>query len=89
MGARLSAHHKRRVSSRLLPKQTKPTSEAAGMHSVVSVSTTPPPSSSSQSSDGIIRHGRKFHNEQSSTYWFPNDDEEMDRLTGVKYQKYV
>lgn len=91
MGARLSAHNKRRVSSRLVPKsQTKPAATetaaaAAGMNSVVSVTTTPPPSSSSQSSDGIIRHGRKFHNESSSTYWFPNDDEEMDRLTGQHF----
>lgn len=26
---------------------------------------------------------REFHNEKSSTYWLPKDDEEQIRLTGV------
>jgi hypothetical protein len=27
---------------------------------------------------------RRFHHVSNSAYWFPNDDEEMDRLIGVK-----
>lgn len=26
---------------------------------------------------------RVFHNEKSSTYWFPKDEDEQQRLTGV------
>lgn len=30
-----------------------------------------------------INTDREFHNEESSTYWLPKDDEEQKRLTGV------
>lgn len=91
MGTRLSTHNKKRASSRLLSKQNKGTGTGTGtetatvngLNSLVSVSTPPTSTSTSQSSEGVIRLGRKFHNEQSSAYWFPNDDEEMDRLVGV------
>jgi hypothetical protein len=32
---------------------------------------------------------REFHNEESSTYWLPKDDEEQMRLTGVKADTVV
>lgn len=86
MGARLSAHQNRkRVSSRLQPS-IKTTTSHSGSPSTASktASSNKAPLTSSQSSDGIIRNGRKFHNETSSVYWFPNDDEEMDRLVGVR-----
>jgi len=88
MGARLSAHQNRkRVSSRLQPS-IKTTASQNGSATTTSkiASSNKAPSTSSQSSDGIIRNGRKFHNETSSVYWFPNDDEEMDRLVGVRTQ---
>lgn len=82
MGARLSAHQNRkRVSSRLQPS-IKTTASHSGSPSTTSSNKAP--LTSSQSSDGIIRNGRKFHNETGSVYWFPNDDEEMDRLVGVR-----
>ncbi|KAI8376460.1 S-adenosyl-L-methionine-dependent methyltransferase [Radiomyces spectabilis] len=40
----------------------------------------------SGSSDGsVMRFGRKFHDVSSSAYWFPNDDEEIDRLVGQHF----
>ncbi|KAG1220405.1 hypothetical protein G6F68_021206 [Rhizopus microsporus] len=30
-----------------------------------------------------INTDRELHNEESSTYWLPKDDEEQKRLTGV------
>ncbi|EPB87591.1 hypothetical protein HMPREF1544_05573 [Mucor circinelloides 1006PhL] len=87
MGARLSAHQNRkRVSSRLQPS-IKTTASQNGSATTTSkiASSNKAPSTSSQSSDGIIRNGRKFHNETSSVYWFPNDDEEMDRLVGQHF----
>jgi hypothetical protein len=33
--------------------------------------------------ESMFTSGRTFHHVQNSAYWFPNDDEEMDRLTGV------
>lgn len=84
MGIRLSAHQNRkRVSSRLQPSLKNNTSSSSNAGSLSRINSKPP-STSSQSSDGIIRNGRKFHNETSSVYWFPNDDEEMDRLVGVR-----
>lgn len=32
----------------------------------------------------MFTSGRTFHHVQNSAYWFPNDDEEVDRLTGVR-----
>jgi hypothetical protein len=34
--------------------------------------------------DSMFTSGRTFHHVQNSAYWLPNDDEEMDRLTGVR-----
>jgi hypothetical protein len=85
MGGRFSTHQKR-VSSRLHPStasKPKNTIEKE-INSTATDTGTRAPSNSSQSSDSIVHHGRKFHNEQTSTYWFPNDDEELDRLVGVK-----
>ncbi|GAN08136.1 hypothetical protein MAM1_0190c07643 [Mucor ambiguus] len=86
MGARLSAHQNRkRVSSRLQPSVKIAASHSGSLSGTSkTASCNKAPSTSSQSSDGIIRNGRKFHNETSSVYWFPNDDEEMDRLVGVR-----
>jgi hypothetical protein len=81
MGARLSQQNgKKRVSSRLQPNSSKST---VSSNSFVETSSKKPSSLSSQSSEGVIRNGRKFHNTDKSTYWFPNDDEELDRLIGV------
>lgn len=33
--------------------------------------------------ESMLSSGRTFHHEANSAYWFPNDDEEMDRLIGV------
>ncbi|KAI7864191.1 S-adenosyl-L-methionine-dependent methyltransferase [Spinellus fusiger] len=33
----------------------------------------------------IIRQGRQFHNTATSSYWLPNDEEEMDRLVGQHF----
>lgn len=30
-----------------------------------------------------MKDGREFHNDSSSKYWLPSDDEEADRLTNV------
>lgn len=70
-------------SAEIGTNSTTATTTNAALNNIVS--SLRPPSNSSQSSDGIIRQGRKFHNEQTSTYWFPNDDEEMDRLVGVSF----
>ncbi|KAG2204030.1 hypothetical protein INT47_007024 [Mucor saturninus] len=34
--------------------------------------------------ESMITSGRTFHHVENSAYWFPNDDEEMDRLIGVR-----
>ncbi|KAI7903829.1 S-adenosyl-L-methionine-dependent methyltransferase [Cokeromyces recurvatus] len=39
--------------------------------------------------NNINRYGRKFHNETNSTYWLPNDDEEMDRLVSTHLYIYI
>jgi hypothetical protein len=88
MGNRLSTHNnKKRVSSRFQAPSIKKSVVNQSIHqtnSKTTITVSPPPTSS-QSSDNIFRHGRKFHNEITSTYWLPNDDEEIDRLVGVKY----
>lgn len=33
--------------------------------------------------ESMLNSGRTFHHVQNSAYWFPNDDQEMDRLIGV------
>lgn len=64
-------------------------SDAKSGHKKKAVSPVPshPSSMTSQESvsnaSDIIRQGRKFHNFSESTYWLPNDEEEMDRLVGV------
>lgn len=40
-------------------------------------------SSTSSITDSMFMSGRSFHHVANSAYWFPNDDEEMDRLIGV------
>ncbi|KAI8391520.1 S-adenosyl-L-methionine-dependent methyltransferase [Radiomyces spectabilis] len=42
-------------------------------------------SSQTSTDTGIVRQGRSFHNMAMSTYWLPNDDEEMDRLVGQHF----
>lgn len=39
--------------------------------------------SKTAASQNIIGTEREFHNEETSTYWLPKDDEEQKRLTGV------
>ncbi|CEP14923.1 hypothetical protein [Parasitella parasitica] len=88
MGVRLSAHQNRkRVSSKLQPssKNSSLDQSRRGSLSNARKDRSRPPSTSSQSSDGVILNGRKFHNETGSVYWFPNDDEEMDRLVGQHF----
>lgn len=34
--------------------------------------------------ESMFTAGRTFHHVENSAYWFPNDDEEMDRLIGVR-----
>ncbi|KAI8888804.1 S-adenosyl-L-methionine-dependent methyltransferase [Backusella circina FSU 941] len=84
MGARLSQQNgKKRVSSRLQPNSSKST--VSSNNALGETSSKKPSSISSQSSEGVIRNGRKFHNTDKSTYWFPNDDEELDRLIGQHF----
>lgn len=91
MGAKLSAQNRKRVTSRLHATKSISNKKADGVEtkntnaSYATLSSAALPAfTSSQSSDGIIRNGRTFHNEQTSTYWFPNDDEEIDRLVSVR-----
>lgn len=37
--------------------------------------------------ESMFTAGRTFHHVENSAYWFPNDDEEMDRLIGVRNTK--
>lgn len=39
--------------------------------------------STNSNNESMFTSGRTFHHVQNSAYWFPNDDEEMDRLIGV------
>lgn len=39
--------------------------------------------------DSFLTSGRTFHHVQNSAYWFPNDNEEMDRLIGVTKYVYI
>ncbi|KAI9472276.1 MAG: S-adenosyl-L-methionine-dependent methyltransferase [Benjaminiella poitrasii] len=43
------------------------------------------PSENRLSSSSIHTVGRSFHHVSNSAYWFPNDDEEMDRLIGQHF----
>lgn len=36
------------------------------------------------SDESMLINGRRFHGVSNSAYWFPNDNEEMDRLVGVR-----
>ncbi|GAA5806837.1 hypothetical protein MFLAVUS_000185 [Mucor flavus] len=35
--------------------------------------------------ESMLNSGRTFHHVQNSAYWFPNDDQEMDRLIGQHF----
>lgn len=90
MGAKLSTQNRRRVASRLHASRSINSKRPEGLEtknintSCASLQCAALPTfTASQSSDGIVRNGRTFHNEETSTYWFPNDDEEIDRLVGV------
>ncbi|KAI7865985.1 S-adenosyl-L-methionine-dependent methyltransferase [Mucor mucedo] len=92
MGAKLSTQNRRRVASRLHASKNIGNKNQEGIEtknknpSYTSLSCAAlPVFTTSQSSDGIVRNGRTFHNEQTSTYWFPNDDEEIDRLVGQHF----
>lgn len=39
--------------------------------------------SPSTSNNTVISSGREFHQDETSTYWLPKDEEEQLRLTGV------
>ncbi|KAI8355098.1 S-adenosyl-L-methionine-dependent methyltransferase [Choanephora cucurbitarum] len=41
--------------------------------------------SSIMSNDSMMATGRSFHGVTNSAYWFPNDNEEMDRLVGQHF----
>ncbi|KAI8082674.1 S-adenosyl-L-methionine-dependent methyltransferase [Gilbertella persicaria] len=41
--------------------------------------------SSQLSSERVMKQGRQFHNESNSAYWYPNDDQELDRLVGEHF----
>ncbi|GAA5799959.1 hypothetical protein HPULCUR_005380 [Helicostylum pulchrum] len=85
MGARLSTENRKRVTAKLnaIKKGSETNTTNTSCATLNSINYRPA-SASSHSSDTLNRLGRKYHNEQTSTYWFPNDDEEMDRLVGVK-----
>ncbi|KAI8877542.1 S-adenosyl-L-methionine-dependent methyltransferase [Backusella circina FSU 941] len=87
MGARVSSQGRKRVSSRT--SNTKPESQPPSSVFSTSSSTAPATfitsASSNQSSERIVRNGRQFHNPTKSTYWLPNDDEEMDRYIGQHF----
>lgn len=82
MGARLSTQNRKRVAAKLNGIKKKEGSETNTNASCATLSTIKT-NTSQQSFDSL--HGRKYHNEQTSTYWFPNDDEEIDRLVGVSF----
>jgi hypothetical protein len=44
---------------------------------------------SSVTDSSMFSSGRTFHHVANSAYWFPNDDEEMDRLIGVRGYSFV
>lgn len=48
-----------------------------------------PGSHVSSVTDSMITSGRTFHHVKNSAYWFPNDDEEMDRLIGVSESNFT
>ncbi|KAI9029644.1 S-adenosyl-L-methionine-dependent methyltransferase [Phycomyces nitens] len=69
MGAKLSTYRRR--------------SHNAHSHSSQTSNESLSPIHSTDSS--IVRQGRHFHNMVTSTYWLPNDEEEMDRLVGQHF----
>lgn len=89
MGAKLSADNRRRIATRLhasksLHHHREDAETKNDNTSNISLNCAGLPTfTTSKSADSIVRNGRTFHNEQTSTYWFPNDDEEIDRLVGV------
>lgn len=94
MGVKLStsiSKKKKRITNSLqTPKKTYNTN-SSDLPSINSASTSPhysekhAASSISSATDSMFMSGRTFHHVANSAYWFPNDDEEMDRLVGVKY----
>lgn len=44
---------------------------------------------SSVTDSSMFASGRTFHHVANSAYWFPNDDEEMDRLIGVSSDSFL
>jgi hypothetical protein len=88
MGARVSSQGRKRVSSRMSNNKAETPSSVMSTNSSSAPATFVTSSSSNQSSERIVRNGRQFHNPTKSTYWLPNDDEELDRYIGVKYYLY-
>lgn len=94
MGVKLStsiSKKKKRITNSLqTPKKTYNTN-SSDLPSINSASTSPhytekhAASSISSTTDSMFMSGRTFHHVANSAYWFPNDDEEMDRLIGVTY----
>lgn len=94
MGVKLStsiSKKKKRITNSLqTPKKTYNTN-STDHPSINSAPTTPNynekhgASSINSITDSMSMSGRTFHHVANSAYWFPNDDEEMDRLIGVKY----
>lgn len=92
MGARISTHDpKKRHSSKYKTKSSPSSNNSSSVqtHLNEDSSNSKTRSFSSQSSESIFRLGRKFHNESNSSYWLPNDDEEMDRLVGVNNKAFI
>lgn len=50
--------------------------------------TTRPPADYDASTDTIVSGERDFHENETSTYWLPKDEEEQLRLTGVRILLY-
>ena len=74
-----------RSSTSLTTKRKKNNQSPSPSSTAYSTTTTTSSSSSNHSvTDSVIRQGRTFHNVSDSIYWLPHDDEEMDRLVGVR-----
>ncbi|KAL9552153.1 hypothetical protein MBANPS3_003909 [Mucor bainieri] len=94
MGVKLStsiSKKKKRITNSLqTPKKTYNTN-SSDLPSINSASTAPnynekhAASSISSTTDSMFMSGRTFHHVANSAYWFPNDDEEMDRLIGQHF----
>jgi hypothetical protein len=90
LSTQISKKKKRITNSLQSPKKTYNTN--SNDHPSINSSSTNPNynekqavSSISSITDSMFMSGRTFHHVANSAYWFPNDDEEMDRLIGVKY----